>query len=106
FISNAEMGHLVRSVYPDQIRPIVRGAAAEELKCSQFALRRIEASSAFRMLLRRSLFLGLSDGARIDLFRRSSEELDNEQVHAAYEISDEKLGEMGQELTDALAGSH
>jgi hypothetical protein len=106
FISTTEMGHLVRSVYPDQIRPIVRSAAAELLKCSPFALRRIESSSAFRMLLRRSLFLGLSDGARIDLFRRSSEELDNEQVHAAYEISDEKLDDMGHELTDALAGSH
>lgn len=106
FISNAEMGHLVRSVYPDQIRPLVRGAAAEELKCSPFALRRIESSPAFRTLLRRSLFLGLSDGARIDLFRRSTEALDNEQIHAAYEISDEKLGDMGRELSGALAGVH
>lgn len=102
FISTTEMGHLVRSVYPDQIRSIVRNAAAGVLKCSPFALRRIENSSTFKTLLRRSLFLGLSDGARIDLFRRSSEELDNEQVHAAYEISDEKLGEMGRELREAL----
>jgi len=105
FISATEMGHLVRSVYPDQIRPIVRNSAAEVLRCSRFALRHIESSSAFRMLLRRSLFLGLSDGARIDLFRRSTEQLDNEQVHPAYEISDEKLIEMGRELSEALAGS-
>jgi hypothetical protein len=105
FVSTTEMGHLVRSVYPDQIRPIVRSAAAEVLQCSPFALRRIGSSSEFRTLLRRSLFLGLSDGARIDLFRRSTEELDNEQVHAAYEISDEKLREMGAELSGALAGS-
>jgi hypothetical protein len=106
FISTTEMGHLVRSVYPDQIRPIVRRAAAEVLKCSPFALRRIESSSAFKTMLRRSLFLGLSDGARIDLFRRSTEAVDNEQVHAAYEISDEKLNDMGHELADTLAGSH
>ncbi|MFN7981120.1 MAG: hypothetical protein U0Q11_04630 [Vicinamibacterales bacterium] len=106
FISTTEMGHLVRSVYPDQIRPIVRCAAATALKCSPFALSRIEGSSAFRALLRRSLFLGLSDGARIDLFRRSSEALDNEQVHAAYEISDEKLADMGRELVKALAAAH
>lgn len=105
FISTTEMAHLVRSVYPDEIRPIVRSAAANVLKCSPFALRRIEASAAFSTLLRRSLFLGLSDGARIDLFRRSSEEVDNEQVHAAYEISDEKLGEMRGELTRALASA-
>lgn len=102
FISATEMGHLVRSVYPDQIRPLVRNAAADVLRCSPFALRRIESSAAFKTLLRRSLFLGLSDGARIDLFRRSSEELDNEQVHAAYEISNEKLGDMGGELSKAL----
>lgn len=104
FISNTEMGHLVRSVYPDHIRLIVRAAAAAALGCSPFALRRIEGSSEFRALLRRSLFLGLSDGARIDLFRRSSEALDNEQVHAAYEISDEKLADMGRELSKALSG--
>jgi hypothetical protein len=102
FISATEMGHLVRSLYPDQVRPIVRNAAATVLNCSPFALRLIESSSAYRTLLRRSLFLGLSDGARIDLFRRSTEELDNEQVHAAYEISDEKLTDMAGELTNAL----
>lgn len=103
FISAAEMGHLVRLAYPDVVRPIVRYAAASVLGCSPFALRRIEASGEFRMLLRKSLFLGLSDGARIDLFRRSSDHLDNEQVHSAYEISDEKLLEMKQDLAGALA---
>lgn len=103
FISSTELNHLVRSLYPDVIRPIIRRAAAEVLNCSPFALRQIESSDAYRVLLRRSLFLGLSDGARIDVFRRSSTALDNEQVHPAYEISDDKLGDMGRELGTALA---
>lgn len=103
FISSTEMGHLVRLVYPDMVRPIVRQAAAAEIGCSAFALREIELSLAYRALLRRCLFLGLSDGSRIDAFRRSSLALDNEQVHPAYEISDEKLGDMGRELGDSLA---
>jgi hypothetical protein len=102
FISASEMTHLVRSIYPDVIRPVIRRASAEALRCSEYAIRHVEQSQEFRDMLRRSLFLGLSDGARIDAFRRSSPDLDNEQVHAAYDVADAKLDDMRQELTTAL----
>jgi hypothetical protein len=40
------------------------------------------------------LFFGLSDGARIDLFRRSNKELSHEQIFPSYEISTEKVHEI------------
>lgn len=106
FVSGPEMMHLVRSMYPDVIRPVIRRAAAAELNCSVYDVRRIEGSQAFTDLLRRSLFLGLSDGARIDAFRRSSPDLDNEQVHAVYDIGEAKLTDMRKELEGALAGGN
>jgi hypothetical protein len=102
FVSRTEMQHLVRTVYPDVIRPIIRAEAAGELGVPPHALAQIDASPVFRELRRRSLFLGLSDGARIDAFRRSSLDLDNEQVHAQYELSLEKLRSMHGDLTKAL----
>jgi len=102
FVSGAEMTHLVRSMYPDFIRPVIRRAAADALACSEYEVRRVEGSREFADMLRRSLFLGLSDGARIDMFRRSSPDLDNEQVHAVYNPSPGKLVEMRDELVKAL----
>lgn len=104
FVSAAEMAHLVRSMYPDVIRPRIREIAAQALGCSPHLVRRIEASAAYEETLRRSLFLGLSDGARIDAFRRSSPDLDNEQVHTHYEMGEMKLVEMQRELGQALQG--
>jgi hypothetical protein len=102
FISSAEMQHLVRTVYPDVIRPIIRETAAAALGISKYHIQAVEQSPKFQELLRRSLFLGLSDGARIDAFRRSSPDLDNEQIHAVYEISDSKLESMQRKLDKAL----
>jgi hypothetical protein len=103
FVSAAEMAHLVRSLYPDVIRPVIRRAAAEAMGVSTHSISRVEDSPEFAQALRRSLFLGLSDGARIDAFRRSSPDLDNEQVHAIYGLAESKLAEMREELAAALA---
>lgn len=102
FISAPEVTHLVRSMYPDVIKPVIRRATAEALAFSKYAVHRIERSREFLDMVRRSLFLGLSDGARIDAFRRSSPELDNEQVHAVYDVAEAKLDDMRHELTTAL----
>ena len=52
----------------------------------------------FARTRRRSLFLGLSDGARIDEFRRSNRDLSNEQVYATYEVAGPRLAEMRSQL--------
>jgi hypothetical protein len=60
------------------------------------------ASPAYSTVLRQTLFLGLSDGARTDVFRRAHPHISNEQLWHAYDISDEKAASMGKKLTDAL----
>jgi hypothetical protein len=103
FVSNAEMLHLVRMMYPDVIRPIIRHEVAVQTDTPEYQVSRIEASLGFKRLLRRSLFLGMSDGARMDAFRRSSQDLDNEQVHPVYDVGPEKLGSMHGKLQQALS---
>jgi hypothetical protein len=54
----------------------------------------------------RTLYVGLSDGARIDVFRRDNDGLlTNEQVVASSEISEEKWESLGKKLKDRLGQS-
>ena len=107
FISEAEMRHLVSLAYPGHIRPTLLRKAARELRVPNYAIAKIVASDAFQRSERQSLFLGLSDGARIDILRRMSE-LNNEQVYATYQLSNEKaadmLGELKSDLNSHAAG--
>jgi len=102
FISDAEINHLVEVIYPDFIRPTIRRHAAEELGIPEFMVAKIESSKEFGALHRRSVFLGLSDGARIDRFRRTSRLIDNEQVYPIYEIADERRAAMHEDLLKDL----
>lgn len=89
FVSNLEMRQLVESSYHDFVRPKLLASAAVKMGCRPYELAKIEQSTEFASAKRRSLFLGLSDGSRMDLFRRSAG-LMNEQVWQAYEIGDFK----------------
>jgi hypothetical protein len=60
---------------------------------------RIARSIDFRVRQRQCLFLGLSDGARIDVFRRSnSRDLSNEQISRSHELADHRISELLKEL--------
>lgn len=87
FISNAELDHLIETVYPDYIRPMLVARAAERLGRSRFAVDDIVGSDSFRLMLRKLLVLGLSDGARIDRLRRLSPGLSHEQIFLAADIA-------------------
>jgi hypothetical protein len=97
FISEAEMRHLVSLAYPDVIRPILMKEAALLLSLPEFQVTKIASSIEFSLLRRRSIFLGLSDGARMDCFRRVSG-LNNEQIHVDYRIEEKTASEMGAAL--------
>lgn len=101
FVSDAEMRHLVGLSYPDYIRNILLQKAAEESAIPDYLVRQLLASPAFKKAERKSLFLGLSDGARVDVFRRMAG-LSNEQVYGTYQLSDEKSKDMVRELRQAL----
>jgi predicted RNase H-like HicB family nuclease len=56
----------------------------------------------FKTLRRKTLYLGLSDGARLDQLRRSSPELSHEQFWLAPELGDESKKGMVEKLSEAI----
>ena len=102
FISTAEMRHLVELSFPVVIRPGLITKAAALLELDPQRCKHVASSAAYSKVLRQTLFLGLSDGARTDVFRRSHPFVSNEQLWHAYDISDEKAASMGAKLKKAL----
>jgi len=102
FFSNAEMAHFVSVAYPDHIRPLLIQNAARMLKMPDRYVVKITQSPQFHIIRRRCLFLGLSDGARIDVFRRCNPEISHEQILQTYELSQEKAGSVQEELQKDL----
>lgn len=102
FISSAEMRRLVAEAFPTIIRPRILALAAESGNFHPTKLKAIARSPEYKTLLRRTLFLGLSDGAHTDLFRRTNPEISNEQIWHAYDYSDAKARSLGEELARDL----
>jgi hypothetical protein len=102
FVSRLELDHVIGTVYPDVIRPILIRRAAEELGLPPYKVARIAASREFRELERKTLVLGLADGSRLDRLRRASPKLSHEQVYLAPEIGDDTRQSMRQKLIEAL----
>jgi hypothetical protein len=101
FISAEDMRHLVEISFPDVVRPMLIAGAASRVGVSPHRLSQVIASPVYRSTVRSTLFLGLSDGSRMDVFRRSAN-LDNEQVWQAYEMSAGKSAGMLGDLRGAL----
>lgn len=92
FISWAEMAHLVAIAYRDFIRVgLLAGLPGKDMK-------ERANSREFRLRRRKTLFLGLSDGAHLDVFRRSNPELSNEQIYQTYLVAEEKAEDLKKEL--------
>lgn len=98
FLSEAEMAHFASVLYPDYLKSSLLTRAAEKDGFSTFHVTRVAKSATFRSLQGSSLFFGLSDGARIDQFRRSNRELSHEQIFPSYELPEERLTELRQWL--------
>lgn len=102
FLSNAEMVHFVSVAYPDHIRPILIQRTATTLNNSMWMISKLINDKVYRSLRRQCLFLGLSDGARIDVFRRFNSELSHEQIWLAYEMTPEKAESIKEKLNKDL----
>lgn len=106
FISDAEFSHLVATAYPDVIVQDRMRLVAEESGIPGYCVGRICSHPRFVELKQRSLYLGLSDGARTDELRRSSNlEIGNEQIWHAYELGEDKAKDMIAELRTSLRKS-
>lgn len=102
FISTREMNQLISQAFPDFIRPILHEATAKQIKCDEYKIHFIDGSPEYKVKLRKSLFLGLSDGARTDVLRRFNPFISHEQVLPFYLIPDNKLSELQEELEKDL----
>jgi hypothetical protein len=103
FCSSQEMDHLVETAYQDHIRPILLANSAEEQKVNARHVGRIASSVSFQLLQRQTLFLGLSDGARIDTFRRANPDLNHEQIWQTHELSEDRATELMDKLSSHIA---
>lgn len=103
FFSEQEMTHLVQTAYSDHIVPERMRLIAEEKDIAPHCVSQIVRHPRFSELRIKSLYLGLSDGARTNDLRRASDgEIGNEQIWQAYELGEEKAAEMKEALASSL----
>lgn len=97
FFSRHDIIHLVHRLKPAIQRTIVHSVAKEKGIANWEVLSKEKV--AFNVQLRQSLFVGLSDGAKIDIFRRDNEGMiSNEQTLLAYDVSIDKWKDLLKEL--------
>jgi hypothetical protein len=100
FVSQAEMNLLITSAFPDLIRDYFMKDVALELAVPEYAVLKIVNSINYKLLLRQTLFCGMSDGAKMEIFRRANPTLiSHEQVYQTYELSAVRAGKMQEELS-------
>jgi hypothetical protein len=105
FISRDEFQQLAHILYHDRIRQEQLNLAAQRSGIPRFRVSQLVDSREFRTIKRASLYVGLSDGARMDYFRRQNLDVDNEQVLAAYYAGDVKVGGVKRDLRKALGNA-
>lgn len=101
FISSIEMRQLIDISFHSQIKPLLLKDAEKLCKNSNFNSIE-ERKTTYKYCRRSTLFLGLSDGAHIDIFRRDHPFLSNEQVHVHYDYSLRKHSDILIRLKDDL----
>ena len=102
FLSESEMSHLISMAFPDLIRMELLRIAAHAAQEPECRVRRLSASLEYKTLLRRTLFVGLSDGARTDVFRRCNGEISHDQICQTYRISKDQADNLCKELRRAV----
>lgn len=102
FISNDEVLHLVEITFQAKINPKLLEMTADTLGVPNYLVEKITRSSVYKTNLRKTLFVGMSDGSRIAHFRRNNPQISNEQVHPTYEISVAKCNDLIEDLEKDL----
>lgn len=101
FISSEQISHLVDILYPEKVNPFLIKKTAAEIGVEPHLVTKIINAPEYIQNKKMSLFMGLSDGSRIDQFRRVAF-LNNEQVLSTYEPAPEKIKEMVGKLQKEL----
>jgi len=102
YLSDDEMEHLVTMAYPDYITQVLIERVSRDIQIPKWCVAKVVKSKEFKISLRQSIFLGLSDGAHIGLFRRSNPTLSHEQILRTHEINKDRAKRMSDELRSDL----
>jgi hypothetical protein len=105
FINTAELHHLVARFYDEIVFAETAKLVAIKLNVPSYLVwKNPEAKKFFEEYRRKSLFIGLSDGARVDVFRRANEgRITNDQVSVSFEIHADKWTSIHNKLKKAMA---
>lgn len=104
YIGPLEMSHLVELFYPEIVQRKLMQETAAQLGIKPYQVwADANADKLYRRLLRQTLFIELSDGARIDIFRRANAGIvSNEQIVTAPRIIRAKWDDLLKDLRIAL----
>jgi len=103
YFSDSEISHLVETTYPDLIVQERLRLVAEENDIPTYKVGELSRHPRFEELRLKSLYLGLSDGARTNELRRASNhQINNEQSWQAYELGEHKSESMLKDLKGEL----
>lgn len=105
FISRGEFQQLAQLVYNDQIRQRQLDLVSAETGIPRFRVKQLAEHDVMKRIQRASLYVAMSDGARIDYFRRQNLEINNEQILPSYEASAEKIANVTKKLKKQLGDS-
>lgn len=97
FISSSQMTYLITLLYRKCVSSALAHKTAEEMRIPPYKINGIKKSETYKREKRLALFIGLSDGAHMDVVRRVGG-LSNEQVLTNYYPDKDKLEDMRKEL--------
>jgi len=105
YFSSLEINQLIEQLYPRFVEPWLRRQAAAAAGCDPWMVHADpDGRAAFERSRRQTLFVGLSDGARLDRFRRANAGiLENDQIILATHIDEDKWRDLGQKLAKSRA---
>ena len=102
FISSSQMTYLITLLYKKCVSSALALKTAQKMEIPPYRINEIKKSVDYKREKRLSLFIGLSDGAHMDVVRRVGG-LSNEQVLTNYYPDNDKLVDMKKELlSDSL----
>lgn len=107
YISTLEMQRVIETFIPETVTPYLRHSVGSELGIKPFEVwKTAEGAAAFRRRLRRCLFVGLSDGSRIDVLRRANAgRLSQEQIIPMMNVDDDKWKSVAGDLKEELGNN-
>lgn len=102
YISAAEMQRTIEAFFPETVTPLFRRLAADAVGIGSHEIWGNTAGrDAFDRILRRTLFVGLSDGSRIDILRRANAgRISQEQVVPMMNIGHEKWRDLEKKIKE------